>query len=55
MEDSNLVEDKVKNHDPEECDVNKDAGGDFYLMSNEDDEDMNNDFDVRGWGVDYIL
>ena len=40
---------RQNNHDPEECNViNNNMKSNFVISSNEDSEDMKNDFDVRG-------
>lgn len=52
---ANTVVEWVENHDPEEWNIHNDTKSEFddIVLSDEEDEDRKNDFDVRGWGVEY--
>ena len=47
------VGERQDNYDPEEWDILNNMEIDFDILSDEDSEDLKNDFDVRVWGIEY--
>ena len=52
---ANVFDEQLENHDPEEWNIHNDteSNRDDIVLSEEDDEDIKNEFDVCRWGVEY--